>query len=182
MTCLDSSSDSSVILEQIDLLYKIRTNITKLKSTWPIMLTDFINVIKSFKGTLNSYRNTKNQKTEKQKNWFYKMVGRKYSLTYSRTEQNHYHAQIMHKIHFRSSFKKWRLQNNFIRCFIVSFKHIVCLFLISLSLALTTCLSAWLNIITICEKRYKLWLLVNPFLLLAIIHFLHRTNLVLLRY
>ena len=35
-------------------LYKVRTNREKLKSTWLIILTDFINVIKSFKVTLNS--------------------------------------------------------------------------------------------------------------------------------
>ena len=37
-----------------DLLYKVRTSRTKLKSKWLIILADFINVIKSFKMTFYS--------------------------------------------------------------------------------------------------------------------------------
>ena len=58
-----------------DLFDKVRTNRTKLKSTGLIILTIFINVIKSFKMTLNQtivkkaknqrYRNTHTKKTPK---------------------------------------------------------------------------------------------------------------------
>ena len=63
--------------------------------------------------------------------------------------------------------------------FIVSFMHIVRMFL---SLTLTICLPAGLSIITICEKVYMLSLFANPFLLLAKIHFIYGTNLVLLMF
>ena len=68
-----------------DLLYKVRTSKAKLMCIWLIILADFLNVVKSFKMTLNSkhwiknlktrdtatktrYNETLNTKTQKEKN------------------------------------------------------------------------------------------------------------------
>ena len=45
------------------------------------------------------------QKTQNTEKKFFKRIGRKCRLTKIHNEQNNDHAQIMHKIQFRSSFK-----------------------------------------------------------------------------
>ena len=54
-----------------DVLYKVRTNRTILKSTWLIVLSDFIKVNKLFKTALNSgdiILKTRDTETQKNKN------------------------------------------------------------------------------------------------------------------
>ena len=94
-------------------LYKVRTNRTKVKSIWLIILADFINVIKYFK-RLHYIQNrnlktrdieTRKIKTQKTKPSF--IVGRKNRLMQIRAEQNHDHTRIMDKIQFCSSFKQY---------------------------------------------------------------------------